>query len=449
MKNLCVLAFILLCFSAVAQINDPKTRIKDIGTNRTNNRIDQTIDKGFNSIEKGIGGMLKKKDKKSKEKESKSSDTKEENTTDETGNISESVSGKSNATSSKPAGLKSYSKFDFVSGDKVVATEDFAQDAIGDFPAKWNTNSTAEVVTVDGKPGKWLKFDKVTGSFYPEYISSIPENATIEFDLMYNNWEKRYAYHRGLIVALLELEKADKKPADYAAGRGAYFEFDGGMGTGNVTLGQLENNGNRTDLKGDKNMAESINPENNGKVFHISIWRQKTRLRVYVDELKVFDMPRIFPADIKLNQVRFFPRLSNDNEEVYISNIRMAVGSPDTRNKLITEGKFVTTGITFDVNSANIKPNSYGVLKDIANTLTENPTVKVKIIGHTDSDGDAAKNLELSKKRAEAVKSALATEFGIAADRFQTDGKGASAPAQPNTTAEGKANNRRVEFVKL
>jgi outer membrane protein OmpA-like peptidoglycan-associated protein len=163
----------------------------------------------------------------------------------------------------------------------------------------------------------------------------------------------------------------------------------------------------------------------------------------------VFDLPRIFSSDLKLNELRFFGFISNEEEEVFISNLRLAVGAPDTRNKLITEGKFVTTGITFDVGSANIKPTSYGVLKEISTTLNENPDVKVKIIGHTDSDGDEAKNLELSKKRAEAVKTALSIEFGITTDRLQTDGKGASQPAQPNTTPEGKANNRRVEFVKL
>jgi len=111
---------------------------------------------------------------------------------------------------------------------------------------------------------------------------------------------------------------------------------------------------------------------------------------------------------------------------------RLAVGNPDTRNKLITEGKFVTNGILFDVNSDKIKPErkpeSYGAIKDIANVLTENKEVNVQIIGHTDSDGDDNGNLTLSKKRAEAVKAALSKEFGIAASRMTTDGKGESAP---------------------
>jgi outer membrane protein OmpA-like peptidoglycan-associated protein len=103
----------------------------------------------------------------------------------------------------------------------------------------------------------------------------------------------------------------------------------------------------------------------------------------------------------------------------------------------------------FDVNSDKIKSASYGTLKEIATVLNENADVKVKIVGHTDSDGDDAKNLELSKKRAAAVKAALSAEFGIDASRMETTGMGETKPAGDNKTAEGKAQNRRVEFVKL
>jgi outer membrane protein OmpA-like peptidoglycan-associated protein len=132
-----------------------------------------------------------------------------------------------------------------------------------------------------------------------------------------------------------------------------------------------------------------------------------------------------------------------------MTNIRYAIAGEDTRSKLITEGKFVTNGILFDVNSDNIKPESGVVLKEIANTLQENPAVRVKIIGHTDSDGDANANLTLSQKRALAVKNALINFYGINAARMETDGKGEGQPIQLNNTTSGKAQNRRVEFIKL
>lgn len=115
----------------------------------------------------------------------------------------------------------------------------------------------------------------------------------------------------------------------------------------------------------------------------------------------------------------------------------------------MTEGKFSTTGILFNVNSANIKAESYGTLKQISQVLQDNGAVKIMIVGHTDSDGEDTANLSLSRQRADAVKESLLKEFGIDEMRMQTDGKGESQPAVPNTSQEGKAQNRRVEFIKL
>jgi outer membrane protein OmpA-like peptidoglycan-associated protein len=132
-----------------------------------------------------------------------------------------------------------------------------------------------------------------------------------------------------------------------------------------------------------------------------------------------------------------------------VTNFRVAAGLPDMRNKLITEGKLITYGINFDVNSAKLKPESYGTLKVIADVLKENPTVKVQIVGHTDSDGSDATNLDLSKRRAASVKAELTKTFGIDAARMETDGKGETKPVAENNSVTNKALNRRVEFIKL
>jgi outer membrane protein OmpA-like peptidoglycan-associated protein len=132
----------------------------------------------------------------------------------------------------------------------------------------------------------------------------------------------------------------------------------------------------------------------------------------------------------------------------YIANLRLATGAPDTRNKILTEGKWVSHGILFDVNSDRIKGESYGSLKEIANVLTESANVRVTIVGHTDSDADDASNLDLSKRRAASVKTALVNEFKIDAARLETDGKGETQPIDKNDTPAAKANNRRVEFIK-
>ena len=190
-------------------------------------------------------------------------------------------------------------------------------------------------------------------------------------------------------------------------------------------------------------MKNSLYEKLNQK-YHISVWVQKSRVRLYQDETKLFDLPKAFPLkSVKMDRIRF------EDGAAMISNIRIAVGAPDTRSKLLTEGKLVTRGILFDVNSDKIKPESYGTLKDIAKVLQDNKDVKVKIVGHTDSDGDDNSNLDLSKRRAASVKNSLINEFGIDEGRIETDGKGETEPVSDNNSPEGKANNRRVEFIKI
>jgi outer membrane protein OmpA-like peptidoglycan-associated protein len=179
------------------------------------------------------------------------------------------------------------------------------------------------------------------------------------------------------------------------------------------------------------------------------VWRQKERLRVYFNEEKILDIPKALVPGVNYNSIIYSLPDADEKNLYAISNLRLAVGAPDTRNKILTQSKWVTHGILFDVNSDNIKPESYGTLKEMATVLKENPDLKVKIVGHTDADGSDAANLDLSKRRAAAVKDMLAKEFGIEASRMETDGKGESEPIDKNDTPAGKANNRRVEFIKI
>jgi outer membrane protein OmpA-like peptidoglycan-associated protein len=165
-----------------------------------------------------------------------------------------------------------------------------------------------------------------------------------------------------------------------------------------------------------------------------------------MDQVKIFDLPKIMTSGYKYNMMRF--EVWNAGDPM-ITNFRVAAGLPDMRNKLLTEGKLVSYGIYFDVNKDVVKPESYGTLKEISSVLSENPDVRVKIIGHTDSDGDNALNLDLSKRRAASVKNELVKVFGIETSRIETDGMGESQPVVPNDTPSNKALNRRVEFIKL
>jgi outer membrane protein OmpA-like peptidoglycan-associated protein len=103
-------------------------------------------------------------------------------------------------------------------------------------------------------------------------------------------------------------------------------------------------------------------------------------------------------------------------------------------------------GIYFDFNSDHIKPESEAVLKEISDILHKNPDWKLSVGGHTDNIGGDAFNMDLSNRRAAAVKSALVTQYGIAANRLDPSGYGASRPIETNATMEGRARNRRVEL---
>jgi outer membrane protein OmpA-like peptidoglycan-associated protein len=135
-------------------------------------------------------------------------------------------------------------------------------------------------------------------------------------------------------------------------------------------------------------------------------------------------------------------------ERLFISNLKVAEGGLDLRRTLIADGKVTTNGILFDVGSANIQPQSMGIIRQISQVLLQEQDMNLKIVGHTDADGGDETNMKLSKERAEAVKKALVSVYGISEGRLSSEGKGESEPIADNTTLNGKAQNRRVEFIK-
>lgn len=450
MKTLFIFAAIFFCTQkALGQsTGDVIKQQAGEGVKEGAKNVTETV--GEKVTDKLLNKLFSKKDKKSKNQKRKDEDAVNKNNS---GNKSDTtgLNSVSNNPASAPA-FQTYSKYDFIPGEKILAFDDFSKDAIGDFPATWNTNSTGEVVTTSSREGHWLMLTK-PGKFFPEYIKSLPDNFTFEYDITCN--KDFNGYSPLLYVYFITGPNSSKDLLDnwfMSDGKrdGVRFGVNptGGSNAGVIVAqtfedgaGTMRNEAATMQFNGDEGKGD--------RHVHVSIWRQKQRIRVYLNEEKVYDLPRAFPVTKPYTTLLFLLEGSFKNQDRYLlSNLKLAVGDPDTRNKLLTEGKFSTTGILFDVNSSNIRPESYGTLKDIANVLKENSSVHVKIIGHTDSDGDDKLNLALSKKRAESVKEALINEFGIDASRMETDGKGETQPVAPNTTPEGKAQNRRVEFVK-
>ncbi|MEA5063276.1 MAG: OmpA family protein [Petrimonas sp.] len=343
-----------------------------------------------------------------------------------------------------PQKLVSAGKYDFVPGDKILYFEDFSQDAIGDFPALWTTNGSGEVKTVNIAPGKWFHMNGEDAVYCYTRQIDFPDNFIVEFDIIPEKKDKDY--YSSIQFSLYQERTGEAKEMNdelYPGEAGLHIDLGfSSMDTSWETRGYKE--GDNLDwLSG----QGGKNPVLLEKVNHVILWIQKRRVRIYHQNEKVLDMPTNIYPDVKFNRMRFsgWDRYSAP----YVTNLKITTASPDTRSKLITEGKLVTYGITFDVNKADVKPESYGTLKSIADVLNENASVKVKIVGHTDSDGDDTMNLELSRRRAESVKNELVKNFGIDASRMEIEGAGETKPVAPNDTPANKAQNRRVEFVKL
>ena len=398
----------------------------------TQNTPSQIFDKIKKETEKTIKKEIEKqpevKDEPQKTNEVKTDDGKQDSTKDIKNNTIKETETNTEFSSS--------SKYDFVPGEKIILFDDFSQDAVGDFPALWTANAPGEINTLSIAPGNWFNLNSGDGNYF--YLKNVdfPKNFIIEFDIV----PKKTG---GRIAAGLLLYGEDK-----------FKEMDNNPlpGNGGIMISIEKENWNTWGYKkGEKDKItglSKVNPVVAEKVNHVIIWVQNRRVRIYHKQAKVLDMPTNIYEGTNFN--RFCFRLSRGAScGSYISNFRITDASPDMRSKLLTDGKLVSYGIYFDVNKDIVKSESYGTIKEISTILSENANLKIKIVGHTDSDGDDKSNLDLSKRRAASVKNVLVKDFGIDAARIEADGKGESEPVAPNDSAVNKALNRRVEFIKI
>ena len=327
------------------------------------------------------------------------------------------------------------SKYDFIPGEKVIFYDDFGAETVGDFPIQWNTNGSGEIVTASNYEGRWFQITK--GGYYIPYTKEdFTDNFTVEFDIVPTN----VVGSETIVGTDFFFLSGDVENPGYGGQPGqAGFKIQP-----DYEFVFWNNWSEAREWQGDNGQVAFT--FNANEKYHLSFWVQKQRVRVYVNESKILDVPKGLQANYKYNIFRIE---TTDDANPIISNFRIAAGLPDMRNKLITEGKLISYGITFDVNSDKIKPESFATIKEIAQVLKDNPIVKIKVIGHTDSDGDDKSNLDLSKRRASSVKNSLVKDFLIDETRIETDGKGESESLAKNDSAINKAKNRRVEFIKL
>lgn len=367
----------------------------------------------------GFGDALKKKISDKATKKAEDTVDKKPGKTEKATEGGQKTAADEGETPGSPAGgdgkVSSVStKFDFVPGDSVLFVDDFTQDELGEFPVRWKLLSgTFEVAEQDGE--RWLRCVSNDGHIHMKVPPSLPEYWTLELDGNHLD-----AAGNTLTVTAL------------SSSGGTVWETTFPYSGRNVMFRSGE-------IFSDTPFEGPVAGRH-----HLMFMARGPALKVYMDRDRVASVPDVTEKGVA---TEFDIRLWSTQKPM-ITNVRFAAGCKPAKD-MLDSGKLVTYGIHFETGSDVVMPESAPVLRQVAAYMEKHADVKLKITGHTDNVGTAASNLDLSKRRAASVAKVLAEQFGVAADRFTTDGRGDTQAVKSNAKPEGRAMNRRVEFAKV
>lgn len=359
-----------------------------------------------------FGSFLQKAKDKVEKKIINSIDKSNKNKNDSTNTSNNVSAGNSNQTQ----GLKSYRNYDFVPGDKIIFESQLADETVGEIPSQFTLQQGQMEVENDNGENV-IRIDKGSGATFTPRMSVpnyLPDQFTVEFDFK----DQRYG------VADLDILFGD---GDNIIQSINFQERDAIRWT-----------------TGTVNYPSGLHIGYNDPMtwHHVAIAINKNVGKIYIDQFRV-----VYVNNLTGNAQSIIFNV-NQYYNSFIKNIRIAEGGTNVYKEVTTSGKIVTHGILFDVDKATLKPQSMGTINEIYNLLKKDPSLKFEIDGYTDSTGSTQNNLVLSQQRADAVKTQLVS-MGTDASRLTSKGFGSTKPIDTNTTPEGRANNRRVEFIKM
>ena len=444
MKKILLLltALLLVCGSASAQSN-VLNRLKNRAKNAVENNIGNKIEKGINDA---LDGKKKDKDKNRDSKQgNENSDEPEWMQKDEAQKADDS-----------PDVVAQNVKNDFVRGSVIMFEDDMKDEQVGEFPSKWDlVRGNAEIATVNGQ--KCIALIDGDGWITPlvkggirNYLGDVftveydmlfddrPKNGapSIELDIMHENSDRDWElftiyYHMG----------GDKQDIDCSYTRPTAADYHS--------------------LEG-RTTAHGAVVINDGRWHHYALSFNERAIKFYVDGKRVVNVPN---AKAGAGWLTLWSG-HTDVRPTYVKDVVIAQGAVDLYERNATDiesklseaaaavekaiaetGKFVTNNILFDTGKATIKPESQAEIDKIAEYMKANPNVRFEVQGHTDNQGSDAVNDPLSQQRAEAVVKALEAQ-GVDPFNLRPVGKGSHEPVADNGTDEGRAKNRRVEFIK-
>jgi len=416
MKTLVSLLFAVLVLTFIPTYTF--SQIED----KVEKETDDAIDEGF----KKIKGVFKKKDK-NKEKETQDQPPKEQ---DKTGEASPTETDAQtqpvvdeDANNEKPE--LTWAKYDFIPGEKVFFEDNQEAEENGEFPSRWDIKS-GNVENAKLGPDNVIMFR--ADSYIMPFLDNpdqdyLPDVFTLEFDCYFTEEDNYQGYY---IYFYDKKNQSSVRDLDHCI---VYWN--------KIVFGSF------------KSYYPGVSTSAYCKIDgwkHFSLAFNKRSLKVYLDDTRLINVPNITanPTGITI----WGPYNQNKETCGYIKNIRLAEGGIKLYDRVMQDGKIIATGIRFDSGKTTLKPESMGIINEVAEMMVEHPELKFSVEGHTDKDGDETFNQELSEKRAQVVVNELIAR-GISGDRLQSKGYGESNPVDLNNTPEGKANNRRVEFVKL
>ena len=382
---------------------------------RAERRMNKKIDKEFDKAEDVLDG------KKKTDKNSGKGNTSTNQITQGNNSNNQTTSKENTVTENIPNVV--WNKFDFVPGDTVLFEDGpSADEENGEFPSRWDLYSgNAEIGNVDGE--NVIMFLSNQSYIIPYLKNSnedyLPDVFTIELDVWFAKGQT--TANRLWIYLCDKKNNRQKTERLVVMPHGLEFKDSSKPYPGTERLGWSN--------------------ETEGSWKHISMAYTKGKFKAYFNDTRLINVPHL-----EVNPSGITIEAGNDN--MYIKNIRIAKGGVKYYDRVLSEGKIIVNGIKFDVNKATLKPESMGPINEIYQLMQKQSDLNFSVEGHTDADGGDDTNMTLSKARGKSVMNKL-IEMGIAPNRLKSDGFGESKPIDNNNTPEGKANNRRVEFVKF
>jgi outer membrane protein OmpA-like peptidoglycan-associated protein len=403
---------------------------------RLGERAKQAVENNIgNKIEKGVNDLLdgKKKDKDSKKNEAGDQEFDEETVKEEAIDFAE---------------IKA--KSDFVRGGTVFFSDDLSGERMGEFPSKWDLMGGSEVEVVNIKGVKAIRMESSQIQPLMKEKQYLPEEFTIEFDVLAQPAQEGSGWDATLDL-IMEGDDGGRvfdirmSPEYHPYYGGEYSGIGWGWGAENPSGSKIDGEPGRQAI----NRYLKKNDWN-----HIAISFNKRAFKMYLNYQRIVNIPNMAQP-----RSWWMDGSSDSDKGIFVTNIVMAKGAVELYERNATDyssavekaiaetGKFVTNNILFETGKATLKPESMAEIQKIAEYMKKNPTARFEVQGHTDNQGSDKVNDPLSQQRAEAVVKALEGE-GVDPFNLRPVGKGSHEPVADNATEEGRAKNRRVEFIK-